>query len=69
LLIGLYAALYTLLNLEGYSLLIGSIMLFIALAVLMWTTRKVNWSSVGTNTQYQDETDAGGPDRPIAKTT
>lgn len=43
LLVGLYAALYTLLNLEGFSLLIGSVMLFIALAALMWTTRAVNW--------------------------
>ena len=45
LLIGLYAVLYTLLNLEAYSLLIGSLLLFAALAIVMWATRKIEWSS------------------------
>jgi inner membrane protein len=45
LLIGLYAVLYTLLNLEAYSLLIGSLLLFVALAVVMWATRAIDWSS------------------------
>ena len=44
LLLGLYAALYVLLNLEAYSLLIGSLLLFIALAAVMWGTRKIDWS-------------------------
>lgn len=44
LLLGLYAALYVLLNLEAYSLLIGSLLLFIALAALMWATRRIDWS-------------------------
>ncbi|MGB5078659.1 MAG: cell envelope integrity protein CreD, partial [Sphingorhabdus sp.] len=43
LLAGLYATLYVLLNLEAFSLLIGSMMLFIALAVVMWTTRSIDW--------------------------
>lgn len=47
LLLGLYAALYVLLNLEAYSLLIGSLLLFIALAVVMWATRKIDWGRVG----------------------
>lgn len=47
LLVGLYAVLFVLLNLEGLSLLIGSVMLFVALAGVMYTTRKINWSSVG----------------------
>jgi len=47
LLAGLYAALYVLLNLEAYSLLIGSVMLFAALAALMWATRRIDWSAVG----------------------
>lgn len=46
LLLGLYAVLYTLLNLEAYSLLIGSLLLFVALAVVMWATRKIDWSAV-----------------------
>ncbi len=45
LLIGLYATLYTLLNLEAYSLLIGSLLLFVALAVVMWATRKIDWTA------------------------
>ena len=47
LLVGLYAMLYVLLNLEGLSLVIGSIMLFFALAGVMYTTRNIDWSGVG----------------------
>jgi inner membrane protein len=45
LLAGLYATLYVLLNLEAYSLLIGSVLLFVALAVVMWATRAIDWSA------------------------
>ncbi len=44
LLVGLYATLYVLLNLEAYALLIGSVLLFLALAVVMWATRAIDWS-------------------------
>lgn len=47
LLIGLYALLFVLLNLEAWSLLIGSVMLFVALAGVMYATRNVDWSAVG----------------------
>jgi len=40
---GLYAVLYVLLSLEAYSLLIGSLMLFLALAAVMYLTRNLNW--------------------------
>ena len=43
LLAGLYAVLYVLLSLEAYSLLIGSLMLFVALAAVMYLTRNLNW--------------------------
>ena len=43
LLVGLYAMLYVLLSLEAYSLLIGSLMLFVALAAVMYVTRNLNW--------------------------
>ena len=43
LLAGLYAVLYVLLSLEAYSLLIGSLMLFIALAAVMYVTRNLRW--------------------------
>jgi inner membrane protein len=47
LLIGLYALLFVLLNLEAWSLLIGSVLLFVALAGVMYATRNVDWSNVG----------------------
>ena len=45
LLIGLYAVLYVLLSLEAFSLLIGSLLLFFALAGVMYATRKIDWSA------------------------
>lgn len=47
LLVGLYALLFVLLNLEAWSLMIGSVLLFAALAGVMYATRKVDWSQVG----------------------
>lgn len=46
-LVGLYALLYVLLNLEAYSLLIGSVLLFVALAGVMYMTRNVDWGGIG----------------------
>lgn len=46
LLIGLYALLFVLLNLEAWSLLIGSVLLFAALAGVMYATRNVDWGAV-----------------------
>lgn len=43
----LYAVLYVLLNEETYSLVIGSLLLFGALAGIMYATRRVDWTSVG----------------------
>ena len=43
LLVGLYAVLYVLLSLEAYSLLIGSLLLFAALAGVMYVTRNIDW--------------------------
>lgn len=47
LLTGLYALLYVLLNLEAYSLLIGSVLMFFALAGVMYMTRNIDWSGIG----------------------
>jgi inner membrane protein len=44
LLVALYAVLYILLNLEAFSLLIGSLLLFAALAGVMYATRRIDWS-------------------------
>jgi inner membrane protein len=43
LLVGLYAVLYILLSLDAFSLLIGSLLLFAALAGVMYATRRIDW--------------------------
>ena len=45
LLTALYAVLYILLSLEAYSLLIGSLMLFVALSAVMYVTRHLDWGA------------------------
>ncbi len=45
LLIGLYAVLYILLSLEAFALLIGSVLLFAALAGVMYATRRIDWGA------------------------
>ena len=47
LLVGLYALLFVLLNLEAWSLLIGALLLFAALAGVMYATRGVDWAIAG----------------------
>ncbi len=38
-----YAVMFVLLQSKAYTLLVGSVLLFIALAVVMWLTRNVDW--------------------------
>ena len=45
LLVGLYGVLYILLSLEAFSLLIGALLLFAALAGVMYATRRIDWSA------------------------
>ncbi len=45
LLAALYGVIYILLSLEAYSLLIGSLLIFAALAGVMFVTRRLDWSS------------------------
>ena len=47
LLVGLYAVLYILLSLEAFSLIIGSLLLFAALAGVMYGTRRIDWGGKG----------------------
>ena len=47
LLVALFAVLYVLLSLEAFSLLIGSLLLFAALAGVMYGTRRIDWSARG----------------------
>lgn len=48
---GLYGFLYLLLRLEDYALLAGSIGLFIVLALVMFTTRRMNWYELRLGTR------------------
>ncbi|WAT18151.1 cell envelope integrity protein CreD [Aurantiacibacter sp. MUD11] len=50
---GLYALLFVLLNLETYSLVIGSLLLFAALAGIMYATRSVDWTAVGRSEEAE----------------
>jgi inner membrane protein len=45
--------LFVLLNLEAWSLLIGSVMLFVTLAAVMYATRNVEWSAVGRREEME----------------
>lgn len=54
LLVGLYALLYVLLSLEAWSLVIGSVLLFLALAAVMYATRNIDWSGVGRTNQEEE---------------
>lgn len=56
-LVGLYALLFVLLNLEAWSLMIGSLLLFFALAGVMYATRGVDWS--GVRVKSLEETELG----------
>lgn len=58
LLTGLYAVLYVLLNLESWSLVIGAMMLFVALAGVMYATRNIEWSEVKVAEDF-----GSGPDK------
>lgn len=57
LLVGLYALLFVLLNLEAWSLLIGSVLLFVALGGVMYATRGVDWGAVSRSRskEYPDQ--------------
>jgi len=46
-LIILYGFLYIILQLQDYALLLGSIGLFIILAIVMYVTRKIDWFAIG----------------------
>lgn len=50
---GLYAYIFFLIQLEDFALLFGSIGLFIVLALIMYYTRKINWSSPKQTSKVQ----------------
>jgi inner membrane protein len=46
-LVVLYSYLYIVLQLEDFALLIGSVSLFVILSIVMYLTRKIDWSDIG----------------------
>ena len=52
---------YLLLQEEDFSLLIGSVGLFVALAVVMYATRNADWYRIGTNRTSGSRSAAGAP--------
>ncbi|MGA1871430.1 MAG: cell envelope integrity protein CreD [bacterium] len=62
LLTSLYSFLYIILQLQDYSLLMGSVGLFIVLAMFMYLTRNINWYSVGVRKKEDLDKDDGEKD-------
>jgi len=54
---GLFGFVFVLLTEETYSLLLGSIGLFVMVALLMYATRKVDWYSYGSEPKISEPTD------------
>ena len=52
LLVGLYALLYVLLSLEAFALMIGAVLMFLALAGVMYATRGIDWSARREETEH-----------------
>ncbi len=52
-LIVLYGFLYIILQLQDYALLLGSIGLFVILAIVMYITRNIDWFAIGKPTIEQ----------------
>ena len=50
-----YGFMYTILQLQDYSLLLGNIALFIILAVIMFSTRKINWYDILSNENNSEQ--------------
>ncbi len=50
-----YGFMYVILQLQDYSLLLGTIALFIILAAIMFFTRKINWFEIFSNKVKTDK--------------
>ncbi len=59
LLVALYTVLYVLLSLEAYSLLIGAVLLFVALAGVMYITRQLDWSGASAQLRVNEASTTG----------
>jgi inner membrane protein len=45
----LYIFIFVIIQLEDFALLIGSIGVFVILALIMYFSRKIDWYSIGNN--------------------
>ncbi|MDA3840321.1 MAG: cell envelope integrity protein CreD [Patescibacteria group bacterium] len=50
-----YLFMYTIIQLEDYALLVGSIGLFVILAIVMYISRKINWYELGAKDVSREE--------------
>ena len=57
---GIYAYLYITLQSEDHAMMMGSLLLFAALAALMFTTRNVDWYRLGSEVQRRAVTSQAG---------
>jgi len=48
-LVALYGFFYSLLQLQDYALLVGSVGLFVILALVMFLSRSIDWYNLGQN--------------------
>ena len=53
-LIVLYSFIYVLIQLQDYALLMGSLGLFMVLAVVMYLSRKINWYAIGASNKDEE---------------
>lgn len=60
----LYGFLFALLQLEDYALLLGSVALFLSLALVMYLTRRIDWFGIGTRKATDAEL-TGLPELPL----
>jgi inner membrane protein len=52
---GMYLFLYVLLQLEDFALLIGSVAVFVALALFMYLTRRINWYQLSLKDRMMED--------------
>lgn len=60
----LYGFLFTILQLQDYALLLGSLLLFVALALVMHLTRKIDWFNAGKELDERAKESAASPAKP-----
>ncbi|NDV69601.1 cell envelope integrity protein CreD [Dysgonomonas sp. 25] len=60
----LYSFLYIVLQLENLALLFGSVGLFLALAIVMYASRKIDWYKIGISDEDREDEEPKAPQKP-----